>query len=240
MRISHEEVEPELTRLACKLAPGMADWLEENGFDFDPATPTITFSHEPYGTPRTFWGVEPGKSILAVFERLIAPLLAEGKVRALLNTPAKGLLVEEGRVVGVAAADREFRAPAVVLTTGGFASNADLYARFSGGFRPLSSGMPASTGDGILLAEEAGATVTGEGIFLPTVANFADPDHPGQVYRNEDGQTAGPQLIPQLRPPWEVWVTTSGERFLREDEPDIEVRENACKGPGAEILGLLG
>ena len=235
MRISHEEVEPELTRLACQLAPGMADWLEENGFDFDPATPTITFSHEPYGTPRTFWGVGPGKSILAVFERLIAPLLAEGTVRALLNTPAKGLLVEEGRVVGVAAPDREFRAPAVVLTTGGFASNADLYARFSGGFRPLSSGMPASTGDGILLAEEAGATVTGEGIFLPTVANFADPDHPGQVYRNEDGQTAGPQLIPQLRPPWEVWVTTSGERFLREDEPDIEVREDAVKAQGLKF-----
>ncbi len=235
MRISHEEVEPELTRLACRLAPGMADWLEENGFDFDPATPTITFSHEPYGTPRTFWGVDPGQSILAVFEKLIAPLLAEGKVRILLDTPAEGLLLEDGQGVGVAVAGREFRASSVVITTGGFASNPDLYARFSGGFRPLSSGMPASTGDGIILAEEAEATVAGEGIFLPTVASFADPDHPGQVYRNEGGQTAGPELIPQLRPPWEVWVTTSGERFLREDEPDIEVREDAVKDQGLKF-----
>jgi hypothetical protein len=44
----------------------------ENGFAMHPECPAILHYHEAYATPRTYWGVAGGRSILAVLERLLA------------------------------------------------------------------------------------------------------------------------------------------------------------------------
>jgi fumarate reductase flavoprotein subunit len=224
----------------------MVDWLEAHGFEFDPAYPVVLHGHEPYGRPRTEKGVAAGKSVLALLERLLAPYLAGGRVRVLTQTRVERLLTEDERVVGVATrpgdvtdqsqrldgivSPSEFQAPVVVLTSGGFGSNPDLFERLSGGYRPVSVANAASTGDGIQLAAAMGAALTGEGIFQPTMGGFEDPDRAGRCYQQSlDTWNVRPVLAPQERSPWEIWVNGHGERFVSEDEPSVDRRETALK-----------
>jgi hypothetical protein len=50
---------------------------------------------------------------------ILGVYLSEAGVRTLFSTPVTGLVVEKGGVVGVKCPDREFRARAVILSTGG-------------------------------------------------------------------------------------------------------------------------
>lgn len=82
----------------------------------------------------------------------------------LVGTETRALLREDGRVVGAElllpdGGAREVRASATVLATGGFQANPDLCARYLG---PAARGVPLrsnpfSRGDGLRLAESAGA-----------------------------------------------------------------------------------
>ncbi len=226
IRISRDTVRREMVRLYCDLAPGMVDWLQDEGFEFHPQCPVIFFGHEPYGQPRTYWGVNGGSSYLELLNRGLEPHLSSGRVQIELNSPVERLLLEEGVVVGVAAGDRSWRAGNVVLTTGGYSSNPDMVARFTGDRRLVSIGAETATGDGIAMGEAAGATVTGNQFFLPTFAGLEDPDRPGRVYqRAPDTWDANARLQPQLRPAWEIWVNANGERFIREDDPSVDTRE---------------
>jgi succinate dehydrogenase/fumarate reductase flavoprotein subunit len=226
IRISRDTVNRELVRRYVDLAPALVDWLQDNGFEFEESCPVIIYGHEPYSKPRTYWGAENGRSLLKLFNRLLEPYFANGQVRLVLNAPAEQLVLEGDRVVGVVAGGREYRARAVVLTTGGYANSPELFARFTNGRRLVSIGNPASTGDGIVLAEQIGAQIVGSEFFLPTFGGIEDPDHPGRVYASApDEWDVNARLVPQTRLPWEIWVNQHGERFLREDEESVDNRE---------------
>ncbi|MCS7001766.1 MAG: FAD-binding protein, partial [Dehalococcoidia bacterium] len=138
-------------------------------------------------------------------------------------------LVEEGgRVVGVVAGGHVWRARAVVIASGGFAANPDLFARLSGGVRLTSIAPLTSTGDAIALTEPLGAALTGVGTVLPTIGCVEDPDRPGRWYQSHpDTWDVLINAVPQNRPPAEIWVNTRGARFLNEDEWSIDTRERA-------------
>ncbi|MCS6801640.1 MAG: FAD-dependent oxidoreductase [Chloroflexota bacterium] len=228
LRISRNTVNRELVRRYVDLAPAFVDWLQDNGFEFEESCPVIIYGHEPYSKPRTYWGAENGRSLLKLLNRLLEPHFASGRVRVVFNAPAERLVMEGDRVVGVVAAGRDYRAPAVVLTTGGYSSSPELFARFTGGRRLVSIGNPASTGDGLLLGEAVGAQLVGSEYFLPTFGGIEDPDHPGRVYTSApDEWDITARLVPQTRMPWEVWVNQRGERFIREDEESVDNRERA-------------
>ena len=82
-----------------------------------------------------------------------------------LSTPAKRILKEDGKVVGVAAQDSDGKAvtlgaKAVVVGTGGFAANPEMldkYSKFNVGSKMINVGGPGNTGDGINMLIEAGA-----------------------------------------------------------------------------------
>ncbi|GIW08461.1 MAG: flavocytochrome c [Dehalococcoidia bacterium] len=226
IRISRDTVNRELVRRYVDIAPALVDWLQDNGFEFEESCPVIIYGHEPYSKPRTYWGAENGRSLLKLFKRLLEPYFASGQVRVVLNAPAEQLVMEDDRVVGVVAGGREYRAPAVVLTTGGYANSPELFARFTGGRRLVSIGNLASTGDGIVLGEQVGAQIVGSQYFLPTFGGIEDPDQPGRVYASgPDEWDINARLVPQTRLPWEIWVNQHGERFIREDEESVDNRE---------------
>ena len=85
MRISHGTANPVLVRKAVDLAAATIDWLMDNGFEMAPECPALHFYHEPYRTPRTYWGVDGGASVLAVLERVRAA--AWGEANNQLNGP---------------------------------------------------------------------------------------------------------------------------------------------------------
>lgn len=218
MRISRGTARADLARLAVDLAPRTVDDLDVDGFEFAPESPRLFYGHEPYGVPRTHYGVDEARSILAVQRRRLAPLVESGLVELRLGTAVTSLLVEDGRVVGVRIPAGEERGRAVVLTTGGFSAAPDLFAEIERA--PLvSAGRRTSTGDGLRMARDLGAAVVGQGAWLPTFGGLREDADPGRMdwgYR---------PLLTKERPPAEIYVDRHGERFMAEDEPSIDEKE---------------
>lgn len=203
------------------------DWLMDNGFDMDPACPAILHLHEAYLKARTYWGVEGGISVLKVLKPLLAAAMAQPNAEIRYGTRLVGLVQgTDGRVEGVRLSGPEgeqiVSAPAVVLATGGYGGNPDLFARLTGGRRLVTAAMPTSTGQGIELALAAGADLSCPDMFLPTYAAVAPP--PGTTFIEWRQM---PSLTPQVRQPWELHLDPTGARFVREDDDSVDRREHA-------------
>jgi succinate dehydrogenase/fumarate reductase flavoprotein subunit len=224
-RISRGTVRSDIVDAVLERAAATVDWLQDHGFDFAPETPRLVYGHEPYSTPRTYYGADEGRSILAVLERLLAPHRESGAVTLRLRCAASRLRLESGRVSGVVFredgfGEEEAKAGAVVLTTGGYGSAPDLFAEIDK--RPLvSAAQPTATGDGLRMARTLGAALAGQGAFLPTFGGLPAED-PGRVQWKDR-----PLLVATERPPWEIYVDRAGHRWIAEDEPSIDLKEQA-------------
>ncbi|TDC37561.1 FAD-dependent oxidoreductase, partial [Actinomadura sp. KC345] len=225
-RISGGTARTDLVELAARGAPDTIDWLDDLGFEFAPESPRLVYGHEPYGTPRTYYGKDAGLSILAVLKRLLDEQIAAGGVELWLGSTAIRLTEPDGRAPSVTVLHNgvdevEVTARAVVLATGGFASDEELFEEIEG--VPLvSAAHPTSTGDGLVIAREAGAAIGGQGQYLPTFGGLPHPTTPGKAYYGER-----PLLVATERLPWEIYVDRAGHRFVAEDETSIDLKERA-------------
>lgn len=223
-RISRGAGREDLTLLSLREQPAALEWLLEAGFDIDPSTPRIVHGHEQYRTPRTVHAPEVpgGPAILEVLRRLLAPHTASGAVTVECGVRVAALLCADGVVIGVEdESGRPLHAPAVVLATGGFGYEPELFAELEGA--PLTtSAAPTSTGDGLRMGLAVGAGLQGLGRYLPTFGGL--PPEGGDLrvdWRHR------PQLIAPERPPWEIYVDRDGARWTAEDEPSIDRKERA-------------
>ncbi len=229
MRISKGTADPALVRLAVEHAPETVDWLMSAGFDMDPAAPAILYFHEPYALPRTYWGRRGGMSVLEVLVPRFERACEDGAVTLLANTTVTALRTDgDNRVAGVSVLGQDgvrtdLDVAAVVLTSGGYSGNAELFPRLTNGAPLVGPGAPTSTGTGLLAALDLGARTRGGDLFLPTYGGVLLPDSPSRTVPLDDY----PQLTPQSRPPWEIHVNERGERFVAEDADSVDVRENA-------------
>jgi fumarate reductase flavoprotein subunit len=235
MRITGGRANPALVRLAVDNAADTIDWLDSHDFDFAPETPVIFHGHQAYGRARTYWGENEGRSILALLERLLAPHLASGRVELRLNTQLRELLVEGGAVTGVRLQSSEgtlaeAHAGSVLLATGGYGSNPDLFAELHGIPQYMRGFCPTARGGGILAARAAGAQVINQDCDKPIhTAVLRDTDFPSPY-------SVRLATIPQIRMPWEIWVNERGERFLAEDAEWVDDRESALqRQPGQRM-----
>lgn len=146
----------------------------------------------------------------ALIARALNAFLETGNGTVSVGTALTGLLVEDGRVVGVhARRDGEpvtIRAEkGVVLAAGGFERNAELRARYHA--LPLgsqwSNGAPENTGDALLAARAIGAAtdLLDEAWFVP---GLIQPDGRPTF---QTATRAG------------IWVNAAGERFVNETRP---------------------
>ncbi len=130
------------------------------------------------------------------------------------SAAAKELIVEDGRVVGVAVENvetgesHEYRGKAVVMGTGGFASNLDMVLEHRPDLREhriLEGSHIGATGLGHRMVEKVGGTLTHMGdiwFYSFAIPDHRDPNHQrGLVIRG----------IPDA-----VWVNMQGERFHNE------------------------
>ena len=141
------------------------DWLhDECGIEFYTATVTAPTSY-----PSWHLGSKPDGTLGRILDTYINPMadyLAEIGVDARLECPATGLIVENDVVKGVYYTDPDgvenaIEANAVILATGGYASNPELFEEFSHipHERVHDWGTVGRDGDGITWARELGAAL---------------------------------------------------------------------------------
>ncbi len=228
MRVTERTADPDIVRLTVNNAASMIDWLLDGGLTALPGHPiTGDAPGRPmYSVRRYLWAKNEGRDILAVINRQFEPELASGRVVTQLETRVTELLTDErGAIEGVRARhgdqDLVFRGRTVLLTTGGYASNPEMFRRLSGYPNYAGGAYPFALGDGLELATSVGAYLRGREKYRSGFGSIlANENYPAKV--------AGRFItVPQTRPPWELWVNVHGERFVREDEPQQVKRERA-------------
>lgn len=234
-RLGHGKADQALALLAVREAGATIDWLEQLGFPFPSDQPIIYYGHDPYRTPRTYWGAELGVAILKTVRPRLEQLVAEGRIDLRLEHRLTDLLVEDGAVAGVrvesAAGPVELRAPLVALTTGGYAASRALFDRFHPGLHVLLGARHTSQGEGLLAAERVGAGTRGHAHHLSTVGGI--DTHPGTGW--SDLWEAIGNTNASYRVPREIYVDARGERYIAEDEPSQDAQERALMAQGGRM-----
>lgn len=223
MRISRDTADAVLVRKAVDMAAETIDWLLDEGFEMDPVCPAILHYHEAYRVPRTYWGIDGGRSVLKVLARLFedgrgVDLRFGHTVTGLPNdgTRLQGLEVQgPGGRTTVAA--RHY-----LIATGGYGADPGLFRRFTGGRPLVTAAAETSTGDAYRWADALGVAIRGGEHFLPTFAGIETAPGSGRILWDEL-----PQLTPQSRLPWEIFVTRDGGRLVCEDVDSVDARERA-------------
>jgi 3-oxosteroid 1-dehydrogenase len=152
-----------------------------------------------------YGGALAGKLLKALLERKIAPML---------DTAARELLVEDGRVIGLRATqngrDILMRArKGLVLASGGFEWNKELNAQFLGGQITHPNSPPCNEGDGLKMAMGVGADLgnMSEAWWCPSVLV------PGEEY---DGRPLNRGDFATRSLPHSIIVNRRGQRFVNE------------------------
>ncbi|MBM4209780.1 MAG: FAD-dependent oxidoreductase [Gammaproteobacteria bacterium] len=224
-RIAHGRIDPVVLRLFVDHAAATIDWLMDLGFAPAPGTPVAGEAHEAYSTRRYLWGANKGLSILEALRPTHDRWVREGSIDLRLQTRMTRLMTNtQGAVIGVRAStpagEVEFQGRNVVLASGGYAANPELWKKLTPAYPLCSHANPYSRGDGIVAASALGATVDGSDKFLCTFAGvLEDPRDPRSG--------AFLLLSPGARKVWEIFVDQRGRRFMQEDHPSIDYRERA-------------
>lgn len=226
MRISRNTADPSLVRLAVDHAADTFDWLMDNGLTPPADHPVLGLGHDPYSVERYSWGQEGGISILEAIEPLALAEEAAGRITIRRGVRARELLMRDGAVIGVRSEDdggaiADSYAPSVLLASGGYAANPDLFFELSGVKQYGMASYPYSQGDGYVMALAAGAYTRGKENYRcgqPRIMASADePAIPDTRF----------VTIPDRRMPWEIQVNVHGERYYQEDVKTFDTREVA-------------
>lgn len=198
-------IEPdlELTRTFATNALDALEWAESIGAEWNDTTSTILGA---------MWPRSHGLSNGNIITILTDAATAEG-VEILTDTRGNELIVTDGRITGVkattsAGANVTLHANSgVVLATGGFSANAPMVAEYNNYWPGLSDTMPSTnaptiTGDGIIMAQEVGADLTGMGF-----AQLMPSSHPvdGSLFSGIWGSAET-----------QVFVNKEGKRYVNE------------------------
>lgn len=199
MTLNQWSVKPDIIRKVCDEGAEAVDWLIGLGVDFPPeklvkgGIESVPRAHPSHGAG------------MGIAEGLINAAGAAG-IETALGTRVERLLVENGAVVGVHAGGMDLRAPATIITTGGFANSPDMLARHyptaarrGNWVWAVHHHAPFILGDGLKLAEAVDAALTGHdtGLLLPS--------------SNAPGRALEPFM-----PPWLMMVNREGRRFIPE------------------------
>ncbi len=229
MRLSRGDADPQVIRLTADHAGETIDWLLDGGLvplDGHPITGASP-GRLSYSARRYLWGANEGRDILAVLREQLAPHVAAGQVAVRLNTRVDGLVNSASGAISGVRAGTARRAPVsfagrnVLLSSGGYSMNPQLFELLVGHPAYTAASYPHSQGDGLMLAVSAGGWLRGQELHRAGSGSILTDDNYGaRVYARFD-------TIPQRRQPWEIWVNREGQRFIREDEPDDYVRTSA-------------
>ncbi|ALM83618.1 fumarate reductase [Bordetella sp. N] len=214
--------DPNVVSTLAERAPDTLAWISGFGVKFIPLDVPFPTSSQPRIVP-SGGGLALIDALAAQFEKLGGTIF--------YRTAAQSLVTDdEGRIQGVAAVVEPhrrvtFRAPSVVLASGGFQGNAEMMTRYVGPrsiyLRGMSLGCNFNKGEGIRMALDIGAAPCGD--FGSFHASPMDPR----------SNRAGPSMYVY---PYGILVNEQGRRFVDEgpghtDETYEDVTRNISAQP---------
>ena len=185
--------------------------------------------------PNELWTFHLPEGLGAHCQEVLLDAIQKLDVDIFTETPAKELIIEDGRVVGVVAesegAPLRIGGKAVILATGGMGSNPDRIFKYSW-FAPAAYNMNTLTplqnvGDGLDLALSAGAD--------PTAITTCPLLAAGGRDMTMDSQVGGAGVNPG------VWVNKNGKRFAAESVAENigDIGSYYGKQPGGIVWSIL-
>ena len=201
MKGGHALNDPELVATMANLSSDAIDWLDT----IDAALPKISFSGG--ASVNRIHAPEDGSGVGSFLVDRFSVKLAELGVEIMYNTTATELLTDaDGKICGVKADGEDavytFNCKAVILATGGFGANEDMYTQYRPDLKgTVTTNAPGATGDGIVMAQALGADLVDiEQIQLhPTVE-----------------QSTSILITESVRGDGAILVNQSGKRFTNE------------------------
>jgi fumarate reductase flavoprotein subunit len=204
------------------------DWLRGMGVEFLPAFPFAPYRLSIVtAAPATYFGMP--KALTTLRQKFTA---AGGKIA--FETKAKELIVgPNARVAGVKAVGPDglvdYMSRAVVIAAGGYAGNREMMETFvdasAGGM--MVRGVKHTTGDGMLMAHEAGAALINmSGVTAVHIA-AVNPNEPA----------AG---NPFLAVPFAIGINRAGKRFVDESKGYVAVGKATMGQPDQVAALVLG
>jgi fumarate reductase flavoprotein subunit len=175
---------------------------------------------------RYYWGKDLGRAISRILVKTVLEQVERGTVTVQLNTRVVALLQDaQGAITGVEAetpdgARRPVRARNVLLASGGYAANPEMFETMVGVPLFVRAAYRHNLGKGIELGVAAGGYVRGRDRYLSNFGWLLEDDNfPSAVIGRVN-------TYPNERPPWEIYVNANARRFIREDEPSVDLREH--------------
>lgn len=208
MEYTHYNVDARLVKRYFEQSAETIEWLEDMGVEFEGAFRYFPQSEATWHIVKTDQGIGPRAASFmnkALYERAL-----ELGVTFLLETPAKKIVMEEGKVSKVLAVDKdeneiEITCQAAIICTGGAGANKQMIKDETGltqGEDLFSFAIPGLMGEGLCMAWEAGADKTQ--IRIEMAASIEGTDElPGSV-ANVFGQ---PNLL----------INKHGKRVMNEE-----------------------
>ena len=197
--------DPELVKTLCESSASAIEWLESVG-----ASLTSVSSFGGASVKRIHRPLDEEGKVISVGSYIV-PILQENLesrgIELLLNTTATSILMNDGAAAGIEAETADgaavtVNAKSVVLATGGFGANLDMVVEYKPeleGF--MTTNAPGALGQGITMAQEAGADV----VDLDQI----------QIHPTVQADTAS--LITEgLRGDGAILVNAEGQRFIDE------------------------
>lgn len=191
---------PDLVAVMAEQSADAIDWLDS----INAPLPKVSFSGG--ATNARIHSPEDGSAVGSYLVNAFSEQLKELGVPIYMETKATEIIVENGAAVGVRAESETtsyiINAKAVILATGGFGANEELYTKYREELKGfVTTNTPGATGDGLVMAEDIGAALVDiEQIQIhPTVE-----------------QTTSIMITEGVRGDGAILVNSEGKRFTNE------------------------
>lgn len=240
MRISSGTAVPEMARLWADNAGSMVNWLAKIGLTIADDQPSVGTLYDHYSVPRYHWGAQNGRSILAVMKPEFDRRVQSGSITLMTEAGAVDLIQDaNGAVNGVVVEDSSGKRSDVagrstIIATGGCAGNPSMFEALHGVPLYRRAAMPSSQGMGLTLGLAAGG-------YLRCAENYVG--YYGSVAQSDQWPSppaADMMIDHRVREPWEIYVNSRGERFVREDHPSMSERDRTMdRQPGHRFWAIF-
>lgn len=163
MEYTHYNVDARLVKRYFEQSAETIEWLEDMGVEFEGAFRYFPKSEATWHIVKTDQGIGPRAA--SFMNKALYARAQELGVKVLVETPAKKIIMEDGKVAGVLATDKDgnevkVNCKAAIICTGGAGCNKEFIKKETGyehGVDMFNFAIPGIMGDGLRMAWEAGA-----------------------------------------------------------------------------------